>query len=112
LRIGRMDRALEKVMAAKKIVILGGGVGGTLVANLLARHLSRQQAHITLVDRTGKHMYQPGWLYIPFGGEPPERLERAERSLLSRKVTLHIGETQRINRDAAQVELADGTNLP
>lgn len=99
-------------MAPSHIVILGGGVGGTLVANLLARKLSRQQAHITLIDRTGRHLYQPGWLYIPFGGAPPERLERSERSLLSRKVALVVSDVRRINRDARQVEMADGTTIP
>lgn len=68
------------MMAPEEIVILGGGIGGTLVANLLARKLTRKQANITVIDRTGRHIYQPGWLYIPFGGAPPERLERAERS--------------------------------
>src|ERR671936_235380 len=95
-------------MAAHKIVILGGGVGGTLVANLLARKLTREQAHITLIDRTGRHVYQPGWLYIPFGGAPPERLERSERSLLSRQVTLAVGDVRRIDRTVQQVEMADG----
>ncbi|HJZ47242.1 MAG TPA: FAD/NAD(P)-binding oxidoreductase [Roseiflexaceae bacterium] len=95
-------------MAAHKIVILGGGVGGTLVANLLARKLTREQAQITLIDRTGRHTYQPGWLYIPFGGAPPERLERSERSLLDRKVTLAIGDIKRIDREARQIVMADG----
>lgn len=97
---------------ASEIVILGGGVGGTLVANLLARKLNRQQAHITLIDRTGRHIYQPGWLYIPFGGAPPEQLERSERSLLQRKVALVIGDVQTINRAERRIDMADGTSIP
>jgi len=99
-------------MAPSEIVILGGGVGGTLVANLLARKLSRKQANITVIDRTGRHTYQPGWLYIPFGGTPPERLERAERSLLARMVRLAVGDVRRIDRDAHQIEMADGMHFP
>jgi sulfide:quinone oxidoreductase len=99
-------------MAPTEIVVLGGGVGGTLVANLLARKLTRRQAHITLIDRTGVHVYQPGWLYIPFGGALPERLERSERALLNRKITLAIGETSRIDRAARQVVMADGMVFP
>ena len=49
------------------IAILGGGVGGTILANLLARSLAPEEAEIVLVDRSGQHIYQPGWLYIPFG---------------------------------------------
>jgi sulfide:quinone oxidoreductase len=99
-------------MAPSNIVVLGGGVGGTLVANLLARELSRRQAHITLIDRTGRHVYQPGWLYIPFGGDAPERLERSERSLLSRKVTLAIGDVRRIDHANRQIQMADGVSFP
>ncbi len=99
-------------MAAREVVILGGGVGGTLVANLVARKLSTSKAHITLIDRTGRHVYQPGWLYVPFGGAPPERFERSERSLLSRKVNLVVGEAARIDREAKRIEMADGRVLP
>ena len=95
-------------MAPSEIVILGGGVGGTLVANLLARKLSRRQATITVIDRTGRHTYQPGWLYIPFGGTPPEQLEHTERRLLDRKVTLAVGDVQAIDREARKVVMADG----
>ena len=48
------------------ILIVGGGVGGTIVANLLARSLHHQEAEITLIDSTGNHVYMPGWLYLPF----------------------------------------------
>lgn len=99
-------------MAPSQIVILGGGVGGTLVANLLAKKLTRKEAAITLIDRTGRHVYQPGWLYVPFGGMPPERLERSERSLLRRMVDLVIGDVCRIAPDEQYVEMADGTRIP
>lgn len=99
-------------MSAQRIVILGGGVGGTIVANLIARKLSRQQAQVTLIDRTGKHAYQPGWLYIPFGGQPPERLERSERRLLSRRVRLVIGDATQIDRERQRIEMDDGTVYP
>ena len=99
-------------MAFQEIVVLGGGVGGTLVANLLARKLTRTHARITLIDRTGRHVYQPGWLYIPFGGDPPEQIERDERRLLSRRVTLVVGDVAKINRDTRAIEMADGLSFP
>ncbi len=63
-----------------KVVILGGGVGGTILANQLARAVDRME--VTVVDATGVHHYQPGLLYLPFGWERPERLRYDERSLL------------------------------
>ncbi len=51
----------------KKIVILGGGTGGTIMANKLRKALERTEWEITLVDQHKTHYYQPGFLFIPFG---------------------------------------------
>jgi sulfide:quinone oxidoreductase len=99
----------------QRIVILGGGVGGTLVANLLARRLRAQlddhSATVTVVDGSGSHVYQPGFMYIAMGGERAERLERPERSLLDHRVQLVVGEVVRIAPESRLIELADGTWL-
>lgn len=70
------------------VMIVGGGVGGTIVANLLARHVPALDAKITLIESTGKHHYMPGWLYMPFNHEPIEsdHIVRSERDLLDRHV--------------------------
>src|SRR5690349_16507079 len=49
-----------------EVVVLGGGVGGTLTANLVSRELGRV-AHVTVVDPSGMHVYQPGFLYVALG---------------------------------------------
>ena len=51
----------------KKIVILGGGTGGTIMANKLRTGLDKEQWEITVVDQYKTHYYQPGFLFIPFG---------------------------------------------
>ncbi len=48
------------------ILIVGGGVGGTMVANLLARSLRPHEAEITLIASSDRHIYMPTWLYMPF----------------------------------------------
>ena len=66
----------------QRVVILGGGVGGTLTANLVARKLKQRiakgEAKVTVVDATGQHAYQPGYMYIAMGNERPEKLVRPE----------------------------------
>lgn len=91
-----------------RIVILGGGVGGTLLANLLARKLRRREAEIVVIDATGSHVYQPGWLYLPFGEEKPEALVKPERKLLNGAVHLVTTPATKIDAAGKHVELADG----
>jgi sulfide:quinone oxidoreductase len=97
------------------IAVLGGGVGGTLTANLIARKLKRQiaagDAQVYVVDETGDHRYQPGYMYIAMGHERPENLVRPERSLLDGNVQLVVGEITRIDPVAQTVGLASGMTL-
>ena len=48
------------------ILVVGGGMGGTILANNLARRLSGElgqgSSKITMLSATDKHMYQPGLL--------------------------------------------------
>ncbi len=98
-----------------RVLVLGGGVGGTLVANLLVRKLhdeiGRHEATVTLVDEKGQHVYQPGFMYIAMGGERAERLRRPERSLLDKEVQLRVGRIVRIDEANACVELEDGSQI-
>jgi sulfide:quinone oxidoreductase len=99
----------------KRILILGGGVGGTLTANLLVKKLRRKvkagEVTITVVDQTGLHTYQPGFMYIAMGGERADRLQRPERGLLDPLVGLVIGEVERVDEPSQAVLLTDGRRL-
>jgi len=99
----------------QRVVILGGGVGGTLVANLLVRKLRRQidrhEATVTLVDEKGQHVYQPGFMYIAMGGEKAERLSRPERSLLDDRVILDVARAVKIDEASSRIDLEDGRHL-
>lgn len=84
-------------MPRKKVVIVGGGVGGTIVANVVARGLHEDEAEVTIIDSTGHHVYMPGWLYLPFNMSEGIELSRPERSLLHRHVKLVVGPVTAIN---------------
>jgi sulfide:quinone oxidoreductase len=104
------------VKGMERIVIIGGGVGGTLTANLLARRLfdaiTRGQVDVTLVDALGAHVYQPGFMYIAMGGEREEKLARPERALLDSEVGLMVDSAVRVDTCARTVILASGAALP
>jgi sulfide:quinone oxidoreductase len=93
-----------------RIVILGGGVGGTLAANLLSKELGRE-ARITVVDPTGMHHYQPGYLYVALGQANGRWLVRDERSLLRKDVALVVEPAIRIHPEARTLQLERGGSL-
>jgi sulfide:quinone oxidoreductase len=99
----------------KRILILGGGVGGTLTANLLVKKLrariDRGDVEVLVVDATGQHVYQPGFMYIAMGGERAANLQRPERALLDKRVTLVVGEVATVDEARQIVTLKDGLPL-
>jgi sulfide:quinone oxidoreductase len=94
-----------------EVVVLGGGVGGTIVANLVAKQ-SASKAHVTVVDTTGIHVYQPGFLYVAIGQEKPQALQRAEKHLLRHDVSLVVDRATRVDPVARNVQLESGRTLP
>ena len=68
----------------KRIIVLGGGTGGTLMANRLRRLLDRDAADIVVIDSDDEHVYQPGLLFVPFGLAAPARLVRPRHRQLRR----------------------------
>lgn len=48
----------------KRLVILGGGTGGTIMANRLRSEYAEEALSITVVDQDDHHVYQPGLLFV------------------------------------------------
>ncbi len=95
----------------QRIVILGGGTGGTLLANRLRRHLDRAAAEIVVIDADDEHVYQPGLLFVPFGLASPEALVRSRRHQLRAGVEFHRSAVDHVDLESDTVLLADGTSL-
>src|SRR6266540_2820640 len=94
-----------------RIVVLGGGVGGTLAANLLSKELGRD-GQVTVVDPTGMHVYQPGFLYLALGQARGQWLARDERTLLRKDVELAVEAARKVDLSAGAVALEHGGSLP
>jgi sulfide:quinone oxidoreductase len=93
-----------------RVVVLGGGVGGTLVANLLSKQLGRDAA-ITVVDPSGMHVYQPGFLYVALGQANGRWLARDERTLLRDGIDLVVDGAKKIDTQAKRVDLTGGGSI-
>jgi sulfide:quinone oxidoreductase len=98
----------------KRILILGGGTAGTLVANKLYQELDPDEWKITVVDRDDLHFYQPGFLFIPFGiYKGKQDVTRSRRRYIPRGVELILSEIEVIEPDKNQVRIKkDNRILP
>jgi sulfide:quinone oxidoreductase len=95
----------------KRIVILGAGTGGTMMANRLVRALPESRVHVTVIDRDDLHVYQPGLLFLPFDQYRPEDLVRPRARLLDSRVELHLGEIDRVAPAENEVILRGGARF-
>jgi len=95
----------------KKLVILGAGTAGTMMANKLARALDLAQWSVTVLDQDGTHLYQPGLLFLPFGMYRAQEIQRPRSILLPPEVELVISAVERVEPDKNRVVLESGETL-
>jgi sulfide:quinone oxidoreductase len=95
----------------RRLLVLGGGTAGTMVANKLRRRLDRREWRITVVDQDDVHTYQPGFLFVPFGDCRPDQIVKPRRRFLNAGIDLVLGEVDRVDPGASTVTLTDGRRL-
>jgi sulfide:quinone oxidoreductase len=95
-----------------KVLVVGGGTGGTIVANNLARRMAPEirthKAKITMLSASDQHMYQPGLLYVAFGQMMPDELYRDQKSLLESSIDFHVDPVEQFDLDNNCVTTASG----
>lgn len=78
----------------KRILIVGGGTGGTMLANLLARKLQKEilgkQVDLTLLSDSPVHYYKPAFMYVAFNMFFKEELQRPQQSLLRPEINFIV----------------------
>jgi uncharacterized OsmC-like protein len=111
-RVRRAHRAAAERggrMTKRRIVVLGGGTGGTMVANRLRRQYDRHAVEIHVVDRDDRHVYQPGLLLVPFGLAGVDEIVRPRRRQLRARISFHESDVAEVRIDRHEVLLLDGT---
>jgi len=95
-----------------KIVIVGGGMGGTILGNNLARRLGGEiqsgKVKLTMLSASDKHMYQPGLLYLALGRMTPDELYRDQTSLLEPGIDFQVDPVEEFRLDANEVRTKGG----
>ena len=92
----------------KKIVILGSGAGGTMVAAKLSRELNLNEWEITIIDNDEVHHYQPGWLFIPFGIYTADDCKKPKSEFIPKGVKFIVDEVVGVNPDNRTIEAKKG----
>ncbi len=95
----------------KKIVILGGGTAGTIMANKLRKALDREEWSVTVVDKNNNHYYQPGFLFIPFEIYTKHDVIKPKSDFFPPGVNVIYSGIDRIIPDENKVLLNDGKIL-
>ncbi len=99
----------------KRIVILGAGTAGTIMANRLAKRYRRDvdapPVRITVVDQDDEHVYQPGLLFVPFGTYQPGQIVKARRRFLPNGVQYVSSAIDHVTAEENRVYLAKGDPL-
>jgi sulfide:quinone oxidoreductase len=95
----------------KRLVILGGGTAGTMVANRLRAAIPVTDLSITVVDRDDVHYYQPGFLLLPFGTYRGRDVVASRQKQLAQGIDLVYAEIDRVEPTDHAVRLADGRRL-
>lgn len=95
----------------KRLLILGGGTAGTMMANKLYRALDTKVWEITVVDKEKTHYYQPGFLFIPFGTYRREDVVKPKENFFPKGVNVEFGEIDKIEPENNLVRLEGEKNL-
>ncbi|MCU7920678.1 MAG: NAD(P)/FAD-dependent oxidoreductase [Candidatus Thiodiazotropha sp. (ex Epidulcina cf. delphinae)] len=95
-----------------RILVVGGGCGGTILANNLARRLAGEirdrKVRITMLSASDQHMYQPGLLYVAFGQMMPDELYRDQASLLEPSIDFHVDPVEEFQLEQNRVKTKAG----
>jgi sulfide:quinone oxidoreductase len=87
----------------QRILIIGGGTGGTMLAN----RLDKRRFEVTLVSASLEHLFQPSLLYIAFA-HARANIVREERRLLAAHVRLVQDRVTRVALNRRTITCASG----
>ncbi len=93
-------------MDRKKLLIVGAGAAGTILAN----SVDRKKYSITMIDPSDIQVFQPQWLYIAFKGQ--REMSRRESSLLKKGIELVHDAVTSVDFAGRSVKTASGKSYP
>jgi sulfide:quinone oxidoreductase len=95
----------------KKLLILGAGTAGTIMANKMRKDLPVNEWKITIIEKEKDHYYQPGFLFIPFGRYRMNEIVKPVSKFIPSGVELVNAVIERIDAPAGKVILSDNSSV-
>lgn len=92
----------------KTVLVLGGGIGGTVAATTLRRMLPREH-RVILVERESRHVFSPSFLWVMIGRRSADQISRP-MAAAKRGIELIQGTIERIDPAARSIRV-DGKEL-
>ncbi len=91
----------------KTVLILGGGVGGLVTANLLRKKIPRDHK-VILVDRQPNHIFYPSLLWVMTNSRKSENISKPLVKLEKKGIEIIQGEINQIYPDSHEIDV-EGT---
>lgn len=95
----------------KKVLILGGGTAGTIMANKMLKELPVNEWSVTVIEKTTNHYYQPGFLFIPFGLYQKKDILKPVTKFIPKGVKVINNEVEKIDPEKNIITLINGTEI-
>lgn len=92
------------MQSSKTIIILGGGVGGLITANLLSKKIPNNHK-IILVDREPNHLFSPSLLWLMTDDRKSINISRPLARLEKKGIEIIQGEITQIDKDTREIEV-------
>lgn len=94
------------------IVVLGAGLGGTIMAYELRSHLSRRKHEITVINKGTTYSFVPSAPWVAVGWRTPEELTVDLTPVMKKRGISFIGTgAKRLHPERNEIELLDGARV-
>ncbi len=94
----------------RKIVILGAGAGGTMVAANLRKELDDSDWQITVIDKNEQHHFQSGYLFIPFGIYSGDDVLKPKRDFIPTGVDFVVDNVTKVDTELRKLKTEKGAS--
>jgi len=96
-------------MSERRVVVLGGGIGGIVAARMLRKRVPKD-VRVVLVDRDETYVFAPSLLWLMTGDREPRQITRGRERLARKGIELVNGEAEGLDTARRTVRV-DGRDI-